>query len=109
MEHIKSKLVEEVPYGIYVWEMPDGRWVGDDSGHYMNIFSLKGDRKKIQMLRDAARSYGITEGKPVFLSGQRPVTDEEYEEQLMRMKWGLVPDPQDAPAHAENRRLNGRK
>lgn len=104
-----AKYIDEVPYGIYVWETPDGRWVGDAEGHYMNIFSTKGDQEKIKALRDAARAHGIYEGKAVFLSGQRPVTDEEYEEQLLRMQWGLIPDPKDVPAHIEEQKHHGRR
>lgn len=87
--------VDDIPYGIYVWKMPDGRIVGDDDGNWMNIVAKKGDQKRIAQLREAARYYGITEGGPYFMSGNRRVTDEEYEEQRMRMEWGLVPDPQD--------------
>ena len=28
---------EETRLGIYVWEMPDGRWIGDDDGNYLSI------------------------------------------------------------------------
>lgn len=101
MDKHRARLVKEVPYGTYVWEMPDGRWVGDDQGNFMTIFAIEGDREKIQELTNAARSYGITTGGPVFLSGQRPIDDEEYEHQKQRMAWGLIPDPMDVPAHAE--------
>lgn len=89
--------VEETEFGIYVWEMPDGAWVAaDNDGHFMMITAKRGDRKRIAQLRDAAKSFGVTEGKPVFLSGKRPVTDEEYEEQRQRMLFGLTPDPEDS-------------
>lgn len=89
------KTVEETPFGIYVWEMPDGKWVGDDEGHFMLITAKKGDRKRIAQLADAAKAHGVTEGQAVFLSGKRPVSDEEYEEQRQRMLFGLTPDPMD--------------
>jgi hypothetical protein len=92
-----AKVVEETNIGIYVWEMPDGRWVGDDQGHFMYIKAKKGDQRRINQLRDAARSYGVTEGKPHFLAGHRPVTDEEYEEQVERLHEGYQPDPYDIP------------
>lgn len=93
--------VEETDIGIYVWEMPDGRWVGDDEGHFMLIQSRKGDRKRINQLADAARAHGIEEGGPVFVSGKRPVTDEQYEEQRQRMMFGLTPDPEDSFAQLD--------
>lgn len=101
MSEHKMTPVEETRLGIYVWEMPDGRWVGDDEGNYMNIPSMKGDKRRINMLREAARSYGIREGRPVFLSGQRRVTNEELENQTNRLEEGLIPDPYDLPALIE--------
>ncbi len=88
-------MVQETNIGIYVWEMPDGRWVGDDEGHFMLITARQGDRKRIAQLADAARAHGVTEGTARFLAGQRPVTDEQYEEQRQRLAFGLTPDPED--------------
>jgi hypothetical protein len=89
------QVVEETPFGLYVWEIPDGRWVGDDEGNFMNIPAKKGDIKRIAELRDAAKAHGVTEGRPVFLSGKKRVTDEQYEEQRQRLLFGLTPDPED--------------
>lgn len=61
----------------------------------MHIVSMRGDQKRIAQLRDAAKSFGITTGRPVFLEGNRPVSDEEYEEQRQRLLFGLVPDTKD--------------
>lgn len=91
----RIRTVEETDIGLYVWEMPDGRWVGDDEGHFMNIPAKKGDIRRIEQLRDAAKGYGVTEGRPVFLSGKRRVSDEQYEEQRQRLLFGLTPDPED--------------
>jgi hypothetical protein len=89
-------IVEEVPYGMYLWECADGEVAGDDEGNVMNVFCIKGDRKAIDALTQAAKHYGVYEGgKPVWRSGARRVTDEELEEQEMRAKFGLTPDPLD--------------
>jgi len=87
--------VEEVPYGMYVWETPDGEVLGDGDGNIMNVFCMKGDRKAIAALAEAARHYGFPEGKPVWWSGKRRITDEELEEQEARARLGLTPDPLD--------------
>lgn len=92
------QLVEEVPYGMYVWETPDGEVLGDGDGNVMNVFCMKGDRKAIAALANAARHYGFAEGKAVWWSGKRRISDEELEEQQMREKLGLVADPLDAGA-----------
>ena len=43
--------VEEVPYGVYVWQMPDGKLVMDEDHNYMLIYAIKGDVKKIKELK----------------------------------------------------------
>ena len=99
---MKVTQIEESPYGTYVWIMPDGKIVTDEYGNYMCVFSTKGNVAKINSLRRLAKEYGIEEGKPMFISGARPVSDEEYEEQKQRMDWGLVPDEKDLPAIKED-------
>ena len=85
----------ETTLGIYVWEMPDGRWIGDDEGNFLSITSKRGNRQRIDALAREVRSYGIYEGQPVFLEGRRKIDDEEYQYQQQRLKWGLTPDPLD--------------
>lgn len=95
------RVIKEVNWGLYVWEMPDGRWIGDDEGNFLNIPSTEGDLSRIKKLSDAVRSYGIHSGRPKFLAGHRQVTDEEYERQQDRMRLGLLPDEYDIPALIE--------
>lgn len=95
------RVVKEVPWGVYVWEMPDGRWVGDENGNFLSIDSTEGNLAKIRELTSAVRSYGVEEGRPLFLTGRRKVDDEEYEKQKFRMALGMVPDEWDLPAMIE--------
>ena len=97
----KSQVIEETALGIYVWEMPDGRWIGDDDGNFLSVASIKGNRSKIDSLAREVRSYGIYEGSPKFLSGRRKIDDEEFEHQNERLKWGLTPDPLDIGVYKE--------
>lgn len=102
-------LDEETRLGIYVWEMPDGRWIGDDDGNYLSITSTKGNKSKIDALAQAVSSYGIYEGQPKFLSGRRKIDDEEFEYQQQRLKWGMVPDPLDIGNYKdEMKKVQGR-
>ncbi len=104
------QVVEEVPYGMYVWETPDGEVLGDGDGNVMNVFCMKNDRKAIAVLAEAAKYYGYPDGKPVWWSGKRRVNDEELEEQQMRERMGLVADPLDYGAirdEMRSRRYNG--
>ena len=61
IKRVNQSVVEETILGIYVWEMPDGRWIGDDEGNFLSVTSKKGNKEKIRMLADAVRHYGITE------------------------------------------------
>jgi hypothetical protein len=96
--------VKEVPYGVYLWQMPDGKYVGDGEGHFLMIASMEGDNDKMKALARAARDCGVEEGMPCFFRGNRIVNDEEYEEQRLRFEFGLVPDPLDIAAVNESRR-----
>lgn len=98
MKAKKVQIVDEAAYGLYIWEMPNGQWVGDDDGNFLCIAAMRGDLKKINELTAAARHYGVMVGKPVFLSGHRKIDDEEFENQKMRQKFGLIPDEYDIPA-----------
>ena len=94
--------VEEVNYGTYGWETPDGKLVTDEDGNYMCIYAIKGDINKIKQLKDFAKAHGVEEGKPLWFSGHRPVSSEEYETQKQRLDWGLVADEWDIPALKED-------
>lgn len=104
----KVKIVEETDYGLYLWEMPDGSIVADDEKNYLNIPARRGDKEKLKLLKDAVRSFGIEEGRPVFMAGHRRVTDEEYEYQKQRLEWGLIPDEMDYGA-ARDELMNKQK
>ena len=101
---------EESILGIYVWEMPDGRWIGDDDGNFLSVTSKKGNRSNIDALAREVRSFGIYEGGPKFLSARRKIDDEEFEYQKKRLDWGLVPDPLDIGNYKdEMKKLRGIK
>lgn len=99
--------IEEVDYGVYLWQMSNGALVQDEHGNYLNVASIKGDIRRINSLKSAAKELGLEDGKPIWFSGHRQVTDEEYEMQKTRMELGLVPDELDVPAIKED--LDNRK
>lgn len=93
-----KKIVHDSPsdrFGVYMWRMPNGAYVADGEGNFLNIPAEVGDPIRVQKLRNAVRSFGITEGQPVFFAGHRRVSDEEYELQRERARLGLVPDTED--------------
>jgi len=85
-------------WGIYVWKKSNGKWFTDGNGNILNIPSTKDDISKIAELRSAAAYHGEPDGQPVFFSGLSRVSDEEYSEQLDRMKSGLIPNLNDLGA-----------
>ena len=97
----KSKLTmidKGYNWGVYVWKKSNGRWFTDGNGNILNIPSMKDDLEKLAELRKAAAYYGEPDGEPVFFSGLSRVTDEEYAEQVDRMKEGLIPNLNDLGA-----------
>ena len=89
-----------------MWKRANGKWFTDGSGNILNIPSMKGDISKLSELKQAASYYGEPDGEPVFFAGLSRVTDEEYNEQLDRMKEGLIPNLNDLGAvHAAQQTL----
>ena len=35
VKSVNQQIIEETTLGVYVWEMPDGRWIGDDDGNFL--------------------------------------------------------------------------
>ena len=107
IKNVRQQVIEDSILGIYVWEMPDGRWIGDDDGNFLSITSKKGNRSRIDALAREVRSFGIYEGGPKFLSARRKISDEEFAEQESRLKWGLVPDPLDIGSYKDEMKKLG--
>ena len=94
-KNLRMRVEQETPYGLYVWKMPDGRYVGDGEGRLMAIASAQGDLKRIAKLAAEAKALGIEEGEPHYMPDKYPVSDHEYEEQQERMESGIMADPAD--------------
>ena len=82
-------------WGIYFWKKADGHLFHDGNGNMLNIPTMRGDLVKIAELRKAAAYYGEPDGAPYFVSGMKRATDEEYSEQVDRMKQGMLPNLND--------------
>ena len=93
--NLTAEVEQETEYGLYVWKLPDGRYVGDGDGHMMAIASRQNDIKKMMRLKSAAKGMGIEEGGLHYLPDKYPVTDSEYDLQVERMDNGLMADPAD--------------
>jgi len=84
--------------GIYVWRLPNGEIVSDNSGNIMNIPSRAGDIEAMAKITRAAAHYGYPDGRPEFQPGVRRISDEEYSVQKDRMKQGYIPSETDLGA-----------
>lgn len=85
-------------WGLYFWRLPNGHLFHDGQGNLLNIPSMKHDLSKISELRRAAAHHGQPDGDPWFYAGIKRATDEEYSEQVDRMKNGLIPNLNDLGA-----------
>lgn len=89
---------KQYDWGVYVWKKSNGKWFTDGEGNILNIPSMKGDLSKIAELKQAAAYYGQPDGEPYFFAGVARIDDEGYEEQVERMKNGLIPNLNDLGA-----------
>jgi hypothetical protein len=97
VRNVRRQVIEKkYNWGLYVYKKSDGNWFTDGTGSILNIPSERGDISKISELRKAALHYGDDgEGKPVFVPGLTRISEEEYSEQIDRMKNGLIPSMND--------------
>lgn len=98
MSESKLSVVSETNIGLYVWELPEGRYLSDNEGNLLNIPSRRGDIARIAKLCAVAKHYGFPDGNAVFIEGVRRVSDDEHAEQVRRMAAGETPDEYDIGA-----------
>jgi hypothetical protein len=109
VQNVRRKVIDKhYDWGLYVYKKADGKWFTDGEGNVLNIPSNKGDISQIAKLKQAAIYYGDPgDGQAVFVPGLTRITDEEYSEQIDRMKNGLIPSMNDLGAwHAAQQTLN---
>lgn len=88
-----SLVEEERVYGVWLWEGPNGAYLADEEGNYLSMAGGKYDITAQAKMRAAAKELGFGDGKPVWKSGMRKLTDAEYDLMMERMEAGLEPDP----------------
>jgi hypothetical protein len=98
--NVRRQVIEKkYNWGLYVYKKSDGRWFTDGEGNVLNIESTRGDISQITKLKNTAKHYGDDgEGEAVFVPGLTRVSEEEYSEQVDRMKQGLIPSLNDLGA-----------
>lgn len=94
MENKKNGITvvqDESKYGIYAWQLPNGKLFMDDDGNTLNIPAMKYDLEAIKEITNAAKYYGEPEGKAVFLAGVGRASESQAREDIDRMAEGLTP------------------
>lgn len=112
LKRTKRTVVEEgLDWGIYAWQMEDGKVLGDSDGNVLNVPSMRGDLVRMGMIsRFVKEELGIQGGGPVFLEGVQPLTEDEHDGQMEQLMNGYVPslDVASAIDDARQRRRNER-
>lgn len=100
VQNVRRKVIEKnYNWGLYVYKKANGKWFTDGNGSVLNIPSEKGDISRIAELKKAAMHYGDAgDGQAIFVPGLTRVSEEEYSEQVDRMKSGLIPNLNDLGA-----------
>lgn len=94
----KLKRVEVIPednMGVCLWCMPDGSFLGDDEGRFLQLFGQLDNPVVEEKMRQAAVFYIGPEanmGQPVWSAGSRPISDNEHDDQMDRLLSGDIPD-----------------
>lgn len=91
-------LDKQYDWGIYVWIKANGKPFTDGQGNVLNIPSHRGDAIQIHKLKQEATALGQGDGREEFYPGMSRISDEEYSEQVDRMKQGLIPNLNDLGA-----------
>ncbi len=100
VSNVRRQVIEKkYNWGLYVYKKSNGKWFTDGNGSILNIPSVRGDISQIAKLRDAAKYHGDEgDGECIFVPGLTRVSEEEYSEQVDRMKAGLIPSLNDLGA-----------
>ena len=100
VQNVRRKVIDKsYDWGLYVYKKSNGKWFTDNDGNVLNIPSMKGDISQITKLKQAAMHYGDPgDGKAIFVPGLTRISDDEYTEQVDRMKNGLIPSMNDLGA-----------
>jgi len=77
-------------WGVYVWIKANGKPFTDGNNNVLNVPSHRGDQLQMEKLRKEAEYLGQGDGRAEFYPGVARVSDEEYSEQVDRMKNGEI-------------------
>lgn len=101
-----AQVVVEDDFGVCVWRMPDGAYLGDGEGRFLSLQGKLHD-PIIEIKMSKAAQYYLGEeaklGGPLWLPGSRQVTDNEADDQMERLLNGRIPDVADQASQLEKK------
>lgn len=91
---MRAIYIPESSWGVCVWRLPDGSFLGDGNG-YLSLEGVRGDKRVEDKMKKAASYWlGDNIGEPTWIEG-RKVSNTEWEDQNERLLDGKIPDPVD--------------
>jgi len=76
---------KNLPWGVLLWQLPDGKFFTDQYGNHLSVECFKGDLAAVEKMRLAAAYYGAAEGRTVFAPGRRKISQSEWEDSMEEM------------------------
>jgi hypothetical protein len=76
---------KDLPWGVLLWQLPDGKLFTDQYGNHLSVECFKGDLAAVEKMRFAATYYGAPEGRTVFAAGRRKISQSEWEDSIEEM------------------------
>ena len=86
---MKIKRVRQNNYGIYVWELPNGKILASTDGDILLVQAKYGSLQAQAELAKAAAYWGYPDGKAKW-EDAHPCTQEEWEEQMEELTQGIM-------------------
>jgi hypothetical protein len=103
---MRLKRVEPIiedPYGVCLWRMHDGSYLGDEDGRFLSMSGNLDNPIIEEKMRIAAISYIGEEamlGGPLWMPGIRKISDSEADDQMENLLEGRIPDVVDSMKQA---------
>jgi len=91
---MKTTHIEDTNLGVYLAKS-EGNYIINEDEEFLLIYGMRNDKRKVVELIKVAKSFGLPDITVEFRPDQRPVSHEEYDEQMERLKNGITPDPYD--------------
>ncbi len=86
---MKIRKVRQNNYGVYVWQLPNGKIMADTAGNVLLVQAKYGDENAKKEIARAAAYEGFPEGNPLW-EDVHPCSQEEWEEQMEDYKNGIL-------------------